>query len=525
MSTDRLTVRPVVWAFCLAGLVFSIFVNTIPSTFVWDDEQFIYKNTYVTTPGHTRELLTQNIVAGAGLVSNLYRPVQALSHRLDFLMWGSRSIGHHLSNVLFHIAAAVMLYFLFLRIFSAVPAFGAALFFAIHPIQTEAVAYISGRGDILALFFTCAGLLLFIKKNRGLSLLCAALAVFSKESHVLFPVFLALVTWMRREPLRVKEQAPFWGLSAGYTLLRLTVLNFKNTLNFYSSPNILTQEPLTRVWTYCTTFPKGLLLWLWPADLHHERSWSVFASPWVAPVVWGGALFLVLAVAVWFFRKKNIVVAAGIIWFFVATFPTSNLLVLINAIFYDHWFILPGVGLCLVLGAVLTFLQKQNKAVRIAAGLALGFWLAFLAASTVHYNFIWRTPVSLYSYVLEREPRSAKMSTNLGMALADSGQVEESIQYYQRSISISDEYPQTHHNLGMTYLALDRDAEAEKEFRRAVEMEPSFFHSWLNLGALAWNRRDFQAAKEAFHHVLEVNPYSKPAQEALARLEKMSSGG
>lgn len=521
---NKFLARPQWAALVLAGLAAAVFANTLPSRFLWDDEQFIYRNAYVATPGHAAELVTKNVVAGAGLVSNLYRPVQSLTHRLDVMLWGLKPWGHHLTNVLLHAAAVAVLFLLLRTLFSPPAAFVAAACFALHPIQTEAVAYVSGRGDLLALLFTSLGLL-FFEKRRALSLACAALAVLSKESHALFPVFLALYAFARRRPFRILEHAPYWALSAGYAALRLTVLNFKNTLNFYSAPNILTEQPLSRLWTYCTTLPKGVLLWLWPADLHHERSWSVFASPAAPEVSLGAAFIAVSLFAAWHFRRKDPRVTAGIAWFYAATFPTSNLLVLINAIFYDHWFILPGVGLCWVFAAGVERVDRKGGAVRAAVGVLLAAAAALLVSTTVRYNLVWRTPVSLYSYVLAHEPESAKMTSNLGMSLADEGKTEQAIEYYKRTIAISDEYPETRHNLGMSYLALNRVDEAEREYKRALEIDPQFFHSMLYLGMIEANRGNFAESRRYFEKVLEIYPYSEPAKDALARLEKISAQG
>ena len=503
---------------CLALAVLLVFANCLLNTFVWDDEQFIVKNAFLTSPSFLPKLLTSNVVAGAGLVSNLYRPLPSLTHFLDVQLWGYRPWAHHLSTVLYHAAASVAVFRLLASLAPAWPAAIATALFSLHPMQSEAVAYACGRVDSLAILFICLGLL-SSERHRWLSLLFAALAMATKEHAALFPAFLFLYDRAAKRPSTFRRHLPFWLLSGAYVVARLTVLNFQNTLNFYNQPNLLTEHPLLRLYTYLTTLPKGLWLWVWPTDLHHERSWSV-ATSFGLPQVWGSALLVagLLGLAVWSWRRGRRLAAVGIAWFFVATLPTSNLLVLINALFYDHWFLLPGLGLAMVVAEAVAvwldgpvFLRRATAAVSLTAVMAL-------SAMTLHDNALWRTPLTLYRYILSREPTSAKIHNNLAMAYADDGDFREAIRFYREAIRLDDEFPQTHHNLANAYLALSDEGRALEEFRRAVAMDPRFYHSWVGLGAIALKRHQPDAARDAFERALRAYPYATEAYLGLAQV-------
>ena len=506
-----------------------LFANCLSGSFVWDDEQFVLKNKFLTSPQFLPNLLTQNMVAGAGIKSNFYRPLQSLTHFLDLQIWGVQPFGHHLTNLLLHAAGTVALFHLVLQLFPLWPAAMATALFAFHPLQAEEVAYVSGRGDLLAILFLCLGLLAF-RRHRWFSLLCAVFAMASKESMALFPLFLFLYHQAATseassegppsKPVPWKQYVPFVLLSGAYVIARLTVLNFNNTLNFYSQPNVLTEHFPFRVWTYLTTVPKGFLLWLWPMDLHHERSWSVYTSA-AFPQVWLSlALVLeLIGAAVWFWRR-NRPISVGLAWFFAATIPTSNLIVLINALFYDHWFILPGIGLTIVVGALLSWLWKRAAAgIPRRAVAAAGFTaLAFLALATVHYNRVWHSPVELYTHILSWEPRSAKICSNLGMAYADEGKLEQAITYYQRAVALDDEYPQTHHNLANAYLVLGNEEKAMEELKRAVELSPQFHHSWIQMGMIQLKRNHLEEAAASFERAIQAYPYEANAYLGLAQV-------
>jgi len=382
-------------------------------------------------------------------------------------------------------------------------------------MQSEAVAYACGRADTLAFLFLSLGLGLFAR-HPWWALLSSALAMGSKESLALFPVFLALHERLAGRSIRWDEHLPFWVVSAVYIVSRLTVLNFVNILNFYNGPNLLTEHPWVRVLTYLTTIPKALQLWAWPTDLHHERSWFAYADPISAPVLIGLGVVVIMIALAWSMRRRLPGVSIGIAWFFAGTLPTSNLLVLINALFYDHWFLLPGLGLAIALASAVSAGWRRGP---IARALVVAPTVALLAAwcvLTPRQNRVWRDPVSLYTHILKYEPRSAKIHNNLAMALSDQGRFDEAIALYQRAISLSDEYPQTHHNLANAYLRLGREAEATRELQRALQMDPRFHHSWLVLGTLALKHQRLDEARVDFEQAARANPYDPACYLGLA---------
>ena len=136
--------------------------------------------------------------------------------------------------------------------------FLASLLFLIHPLQTEAVAYISGRGDPLSILFVLAGIALYLNKHRWWAYGMTILAILSRETAVLLPVYLGIVLIAFEYKGFIRERfkkafvgvLPFVGISAVYGLLRLTVLNFQNTLNFYQQQNIYSEHLAYRIYTF-----------------------------------------------------------------------------------------------------------------------------------------------------------------------------------------------------------------------------------------------------------------------------------
>jgi hypothetical protein len=504
--------------FWFALLVLAVYANSISGSFVWEDEQFIVKNVFLTHWKFLPDLLTKNAVAGAGMPSNFYRPLQGLTHFVDVRLWGYQSWAHHLTNVLLVLGMSLAVLKLFRSLFSPRIAVAFAAFFCLHPLQSEIVAYVSGRNDVLAILFLCAGLLSY-SKRPWLAILCHLLAMASKESMFMFPVFLWIYLKMRKEKISWRQLLPFTLISAGYIALRLTALNFGSTLNFYHHTNVFTEHFIYRVYTYLTTLPKALALWVAPYDLHHERSWMVFTDSRMFRV-WGSALlFVMIASALWLGRRKYPKAIWGGLWFLVATFPTSNLLVLINAIFYDHWFILPGMGLVMMMADFAQPLEGKKGVGRTLGRILFIMILAALSFLTVLNNGRWATSEKIYRHILYWEPKSAKITSNYAMALDDNGKTEAAIEYYHKAIAISDEYPQTHHNLGMSYSRLSRFEAALTEYDKALRMDPNFYQSWYQKGRVLAYLGRVRESREALEKALKIYPYEKLFYLNLAAID------
>src|SRR6266496_1073980 len=169
----------------LVAVVFACYANSIGNGFVFDDEFLV--------PAYSRAWSFSHLVQ---TLLDSYRPVRNASYAIDFLLWGWRPFGFHLTNVLIH-AGNVVLVFLLIRRFPVKPAtaFLAALIFAVHPIQTDAVSYVSGRRDVLFAFFYLAAFHAYLsyRESRSRAFFALflglwALSLMSKEMAVSLPM-------------------------------------------------------------------------------------------------------------------------------------------------------------------------------------------------------------------------------------------------------------------------------------------------------------------------------------------------
>ena len=143
--------------------------NSLGGEFVWDDRTLILDGNLGGAWGRLDELFTSNFFYRAEFepTYGYYRPVTTLSYVLDYWIWGLQPFGYHLTNVLLHASCSVWVGLILMRLeFDSGPAILAALLFAVHPIHTESVAWISGRTDLLAFFFCSFATLTHLATSR-----------------------------------------------------------------------------------------------------------------------------------------------------------------------------------------------------------------------------------------------------------------------------------------------------------------------------------------------------------------------
>lgn len=517
---------------------FLIYANSLGNEFLaGDDQDIILNNHYLTDWKYLPNLFTENYKAGSGVVSNYWRPLQLVPYLLIARTIGITPLPFHVTSILFHAACGILLYIFVLKLFSdKIPLSilaGVTLLWVVHPIANSEIALTTGLASPGYLFGILLGLvsfMLFEERKKWawyvLSLASFAFSFCSKEAGIVFPALLLgmHITGMKTglfEKTKLKgiiiKHLPFWVLAALYVAARLTVLNFQDTLNFYAQSNVFTENFFYRAYTMFTVIFHGLRIIFVPAGLHSERSWFVYTKFLSAPVVisfFTLTVITALAIAAW---KKNPLFTFGIFFFFASYFPMSNLFAKINALVWDHWFYVPSIGIFLSLASLC-----GKKFIRNTANFVILPMIIIFTATTISRNPFWKDTETVSRFILRFEPERVKTWNNLGIALADKGESKEAIECYLKAIGLSDEYPETHHNLANEYLLTGKHELAEAEYKKAISMDGNFYHSYIGLGNLYLSKKDINKAAGYFRKALEIYPHLPQVREFLSKIDGMS---
>ncbi len=482
------------WAGWLVVVVATLlYVNTLGHDFVFDDISLILQNPQVTN------LDWWGIIGKSG-----YRPVRTLTYALNYALTGENPVSYHAFNVLVHALNAWLLLVLVQRLTqSRRLALAVALLFAAHPAQTAAVAYISGRKDLLATGLVFTGLIFYLRwrseggRKYGIAALMAfLLAVLAKEVAIVFPVLILLVDAYvasrdgegKSFPSSVKDRGESL-LGGAMTVLRsrpflyLTFVACAAAALGYAL-FIVRASRMEGYWggTWETNLGTSFKLFL-----HYARL-AVLGYPLVADYL--GAVFpiskgfsepstllavgfaLGYGIVVWKLQRSHPLVAVGLCWFAVGLLPVLQLIPF-HELAADHFLYLPLAGFSLVLGSILAAGTGARRNVSVGClVILLGVW----SVMVVRRNADWRDKQSLWEATLRQAPGSFRANANLGQVYFNLGRHEEGIRLTLRALELAPDRALPYANLGAMYLTVAQEkrrrsqyAEAEQLHREAQE--------------------------------------------------------
>jgi protein O-mannosyl-transferase len=511
---------------CAVGAV--TYLDALGNPFLWDDKLLVVENRFLRSPRFLAEVFSSGIFQGAGLASQFYRPVQMLSYMLDYAVWGTRPFGYHLTNVLLHLLAGLLVWRLARRLVA--PGWAAlwvAASFLVHPVQVEAVTYVAGRADILATLCLLGATACVLRgaADAGAgprwlapAALLYALALLGKEMAVVYPFLLAALGLVgvpgppagldrRRVWCAVAAMA---GVLAAYGVLRLGVDVHAGR------PPAWTPFPAV-LWLVPRTVVAYLALFLFPLHLHMER--LVLPARTLGAVV---AVAVVLA-SWWAVRPEGAWRRAwltGATWFGVCLLPVANV-VSLNAAMAEHWLYLPSLGL---LGALAAgggaLLGRAGARSPLGRGLVcLAVLLPVLwSARTIARNRDWRDEVAFFEQTLSAAPTSARVHELLATHYARAGDATRALEHYRAALAADPTYALAYSNRGRLYYLRHDLARAEADCRRAVELDPRDANASNNLGNVYYDQRRFDEALASYRRAAELFPLSAEAYENIGNV-------
>lgn len=499
-------------ALIILGL--AVYANTFRNGMFWDDYDFILNNQFVRN-FEFGKFFSENIIAGAGFQSNYWRPVLLTVFSLEYHLWQDFAPLYHVVNTLLHIAAGILLFRILQQIFqSRWPGFLTAIVFLIHPVQTEAVTYANSLGDSLSVFFMFAGVLLFLRGRRLWPLLMYALALMSKETAIIMPGLLGLAVFFNSknqadsfgERLRAVGRAvwPYLAMAGVYILLRATVLNFGSTFNLYNEQNLFTGNMTVRILTFFRILTVYLGLLFWPTGLHMERTVGIATNFFGSPdVLLGGSVAAgLLVLAVWGLKRFP-AVSFGVFWFFGSLLPTSNIVVPINGLLYEHWLYVPMIGFFLAL--VWAGIELGRRfGIQKPLTVLFAIWVIFLGGLAIRRNTDWHDPIRFYNQILTYNQTSYRIYNNLGMAYADAGRREDAETNYKKAIALDSEVAVAYHNLGNSRRDNGDWKQAASYYEQALSRDPRFVFSSTALAQLYLGENKHKEARDVLEKSLSA---------------------
>lgn len=518
----------------LAGITWTVFGQTLRYDFInYDDNLYVYENPNIVS-GLTRPAI---LWAFTHAHAGNWHPLTSLSHMLDCQVFGLNAGGHHLTNVLLHTLAVVLL-FLFLLQVTGAPwrsAFVAAVF-AVHPLRVESVAWIAERKDVLSAVFFMLTLLAYARYASGersllryfLVALSFALGLMAKPMLVTLPLILLLLDYW---PLRrfgsqssgkdanfarrstffrlVAEKIPLFLLSVLFSLLTL----WAQRAYMRSTTEI---SLILRVENAIVSYVRYLRQLLWPADLAPFYPHPKALLPLLLVIVAAVLLVAISAVVLCYGRKRPYLIT-GWGWYVIMLLPVIGLVQVGEQALADRFTYLPQIGIVLaitwiVADAIAGVRQLRRFVAFIAVAVAVALaWCAY------HQTRHWRNSESISLRALAVTENNDLVHNNLGSVWQKSGRIDDAIREYQAALKITPESPLARNNLGSAFFEQGKVAEAIQEFRRVLSYHPQSFTGHFNLAsALLKSGRVTEAIGE-YEKALAIQPEFAQGHLALGQ--------
>jgi tetratricopeptide (TPR) repeat protein len=422
---------------------------------------------------------------------------------------------HHTTNVLLHAATAALAVGLLRRMgLTLAVALIGGLLFAVHPLQVESVAWVSGRKTILSTLFSVLCARSYLSAETGFGRAGAATlfgaALLSKATVVGLPLWLAAADRTRG---RLRANLPWLGLLGGASLARVA-------LSVWAQEEVVEEASARGLAGRLAVMGPVLLRYirqtLIPHDLSAHYSWTPLG--WTDPQVWGSWLGVaVLAGLVVRAARRDPGLRLAAIWVGVALLPVLNLLPAPH-FQADRYLYMPLVAGGALLAAPLTSLGRRTRLRPIVAG-GLALLLVGLAAGSVLRCRVWRGSIPLWEDTVRRDPGFAVAHANLGAALLTEGSLREADTVLRRSIALEPRLTRARVALSLALRNRGQLEAALRESQAALRNAPHDVGALVAAAEIAELAGQTDHARALYERALREEPHAVVALERLAVLE------
>lgn len=532
-------------------LAFILYLPTLSAPWQFDDLEYVLRRNTV-----GQENLGDLLLA---TISPIHRPpgTRTLVNATFLLNWkiSEQPLGFHLVNILIHAGTSFVVFLLLKEILGRyehyrngwravrvypergnseskenpghnppinrkviIWSFFGALLFLVHPIQSQAVAYITQRFESLSSFFYLLCFYLFMTKRYARAWIAGFLAASSKETALTLPLVLILwdLLFDGKIMYRLRRRLLLYGffLLLGVKIVVQLTLSPAQTLALFTQPRELlsavsmgsqvseNHRSLTRTTYLLTQFnviPTYMRLLFIPYGQTIDYDFPITSNFWQWPTPFS-FLFLVtlcvIGVVLW---KKQPIISFAVLFFFLTLSITSSIFP-IDDVINEHRLYLPMFGFVLLV----VWVSEKIKNINFIK-IIFFIIIIFFSLLTFRRSIVWSSPLFLWEDAWKKAPHKARTNKNYGFLLTEARRLPEGIARLEEAVTLQDT-SDYHRNLGLAYLQAGKIGEAQREFQVAIDKDPDDPRPWSDLGVALAQQGKNQEALLAFHKAIELDP-------------------
>lgn len=512
MTEDKKPYAIFIMGSALFLVSFLVYSNTLINDFVFDDTMNILENPLIRSFANLPEIFSSDVWSHLGQsgVSKYYKPLFNTTNMLGYHLYGFNAAGYHLTSSLLHSATTLMLFFLIMELpITAVnrlsTAFFASFLFAVTPIHTEAVAWVSGVSEPAFSFFYLLAFYFHIRSRHALSAIAFLVSSLYKESALTLPVILLLydisfISPMGKEASRItrfiKNYLPL-GIAIGiYFALRINAVGLipefkRSALGLSGGQYLMNVFPLFTKYLWKLLLPMNLNF-LYP----FEPVYSLLGSGvWMhvsATVIYAG-------LSVLFWKSDRIVFF--LMWFIpLSMLPVFYIPAFGEYAFAERYLYLPSAAFC-ILSAIFIARFFEKKSLIIVMIIS-----SLFAMVAMNRNHAWKDDVVFWQDAVAKSPDNYVAHSELAYGYMEQGMADKAVEHYKQSIALNINNVTAYINLGKIYISRGMYDSAIEIFRNASMLKPDSAEIYYNIG-LCYRLKGMETtAQEYFDKSVSLKP-------------------
>ena len=479
--------RFIIYLSFLVVIPFTLYFKTIHFDFSrFDDKDIILANyDTISDFSNVKEAFTHDAFMSQTAYS-FYRPAQTISFMIDAQIGGQQPWIYHLSNLILHILTVIALFYFLIKIgLKETTAFILSVLFSIHPLLTNAVAWIPARGDLLLTLFSLLSIITFLEYFEARKFIIILLhgfifllAIFSKETAILLPLLILLYYYfVKRNIFKLKEAAPF-----------LIVWSFSLLIFYFLRKSVIKANPAEDLFGFVSFIRNLPAIPILFGKFFIPLNLSTLPLFDTVSIVIG--IIILIAFTILTIRsidgKINLAVW-GSLWFLAFLIPPMLFRTNIASIgfeYYEYRGYLPLIGIIVILGILVDNLTRSfsfNKIIYAVLPVILVYGIiAFIHSGD------FAGPVPFFTSAIEANSNNVLALDLRGCEYLHNGNIKQSLADFENAIKICPSYSHAHFNEGVLYHYTHDDKKSEFCFTQALKYEPApGFDLLFNLG---WER-------------------------------------
>ncbi|MEA3247246.1 MAG: tetratricopeptide repeat protein [Gemmatimonadota bacterium] len=523
------------------GLALLASVTSLANGFAYDDRWIIVENPTVHDIAHWWNVFGDTYWPSIRNAA-LYRPLTILAYVVQWAAGGGTPLLFHVINVVLYAALCALVYGLALQMLPRRAAWVAAALFAVHPVHVEAVGNVVGQAELWAAISLVAGVAVYLAARRdGLPVdrhtkgVIAAVylgGMLFKENAIVLPALLVAA-----EAFAVHDTRP-WRLRAAelgsllvwLTLLAAIILGIRVWVTGelggdVEHPALRNLDVWQRAWVMLAIAPEFGRLLVWPAHLYADyspRQVPLLPEP-TAYHASGALLLLCLLVLAVVSVRRFPMVTFALAWIAVCLAPVANILIPTGILVAERTLLVPSVAAVLLAASLVPWFEGRLEGLRrewrLAAAGALAVVLALGAARSAERQHAWKDSDTVFDTMVRDEPMSFKAHYANGGRLWEAHRPGEAEREWRYAIALFPTYFGVYQDLAHKYREAHVCPAAIPLYQKALELEPELPLSRVGLTACYLEMAQFRKARAESREAISWGYYRRAFEYMIERAD------